>query len=241
MNIAIILAGGVGKRMGLSIPKQFVKINAKPILAYTLESFQSHPLIDAIEVVCVKGWKSTVLSIAQQFQINKLKWVVNGGKTGQESIRNGVYNLKGKVNDSDNIIIHDGVRPLINKTVLKDVISKCTKYGNAVTSMPYNEQIFVIDQNDPTITKKYIPREKLRRVSTPQAYKYNLLYQKYIEAFDKKIGVYGSAYTNTMMTDLGVTLHFASGSDKNLKLTTKENLDTFKAYLYTQKNKKENK
>lgn len=241
MNIAIILAGGVGKRMGLSIPKQFVKINDKPILAYTLESFQSHPLINAIEVVCVKGWKNTVLSIAQQFQINKLKWVVNGGKTGQESIRNGVYNLKGKVNDSDNIIIHDGVRPLINKTVLKDVISKCTKYGNAVTSMPYNEQIFVIDQNDPTITKKYIPREKLRRVSTPQAYKYNLLYQKYNEAFDKKIGVYGSAYTNTMMTDLGVTLHFASGSDKNLKLTTKENLDTFKAYLYTQKNKKENK
>lgn len=241
MNIAIILAGGVGKRMGLSIPKQFVKINDKPILAYTLESFQSHPLIDAIEVVCVKGWRNTVLSIAQQFQINKLKWVVNGGKTGQESIRNGVYNLKGKVNDSDNIIIHDGVRPLINKNVLKDVISKCTKYGNAVTSMPYNEQIFVIDQSDPTITKKYIPREKLRRVSTPQAYKYNLLYQKYIEAFDKKIGVYGSAYTNTMMTDLGVTLHFASGSDKNLKLTTKENLDTFKAYLYTQKNKKENK
>lgn len=234
MNIAIILAGGIGKRMGLNIPKQFIEIKDKPILAYTLESFQTHQLIDTIEVVCVDGWLDTVWSLAQKYKITKLKWVVTGGNTGQESIRNGVYYLKDKVADTDNIIIHDGVRPLVNNQVLTDVISKCIKYGNAVTSMPYNEQIFIVNHNDSTTTNEYIPRENLRRVATPQAYTYSLLYQKYKEAFNKKIGIAGSAYTNTMMADLGVTLHFADGSDKNLKLTTKENLETFKAYLLSQ-------
>ncbi len=97
--------------------------------------------------------------------------------------------------------------------------------------MPYNEQIFVIDEEDENTTKQYIPRETLRRVSTPQAYKYELLDQKYHEAFEKKVGIYGSAYTNTMMVELGVTLHFAAGSDKNIKLTTKDDLEMFKAYL----------
>ncbi len=234
MNIAIILAGGIGKRMGLNIPKQFIEVKDKPILAYTLESFQTHQLIDAIEVVCVDGWLDTVWSLAQKYKITKLKWVVTGGNTGQESIRNGVYYLKDKVADTDNIIIHDGVRPLVNNQVLTDVIFKCIKYGNAVTSMPYNEQIFIVNQKDSTTTNEYIPRENLRRVATPQAYTYSLLYQKYKEAFNKKIGIAGSAYTNTMMADLGVTLHFADGSDKNLKLTTKENLETFKAYLLSQ-------
>ena len=114
---------------------------------------------------------------------------------------------------------------------MSDVISKCSQYGNAVTSMPYNEQIFVIDEEDENTTKQYIPRETLRRVSTPQAYKYELLDQKYHEAFEKKVGIYGSAYTNTMMVELGVTLHFAAGSDKNIKLTTKDDLEMFKAYL----------
>ena len=97
--------------------------------------------------------------------------------------------------------------------------------------MPYNEQIFVIDEDDETTTCKYIPRETLRRVSTPQAYKFELLDTKYHEAFEKEIGIYGSHYTNTMMVELGVKLHFAAGSDKNIKLTTKDDLEMFKAYL----------
>lgn len=232
-NIAIIIAGGVGKRMGQSIPKQFININDKPVLVYTLESFQKHPQIDAIELVCLDGWQNVARAYAEQYGISKLKWIVTGGESGQESIRNGVYNLEGKAADDDVILIHDGVRPLLNSEVISDVIVKCQQYGNAVTSMPYNEQIFVIDENDETVTEKYIPRETLRRVSTPQAYRFDLLDQKYHEAFEKKIGIYGSAYTNTMMVDLGVKLHFAAGSDMNIKLTTPENLDFFKAYLNT--------
>ncbi|GHV98480.1 2-C-methyl-D-erythritol 4-phosphate cytidylyltransferase [Lactobacillus nasalidis] len=232
-NIAIIIAGGVGKRMGQSIPKQFININDKPVLVYTLESFQKHPQIDAIELVCLDGWQNVARAYAEQYGISKLKWIVTGGASGQESIRNGVYNLEGKAADDDVILIHDGVRPLLNSEVISDVIVKCQQYGNGVTSMPYNEQIFVIDENDETVTEKYIPRETLRRVSTPQAYRFDLLDQKYHEAFEKKIGIYGSAYTNTMMVDLGVKLHFAAGSDMNIKLTTPENLDFFKAYLNT--------
>ena len=133
--------------------------------------------------------------------------------------------------DDDIVIIHDGIRPLVDETVLSDVIIVCKQYGNAVTSLPYNEQIFVVDENDPTVTEKYIPRETLRRVSTPQAYRFGLVDEKYHEAYEKQIGIYGSAYTNTMMVELGVKLHFAAGSEKNIKLTTKDDLEMFKAYL----------
>ncbi len=233
MTVAIIIAGGSGHRMGQDIPKQFINVYDKPILIYTLEGFQKHPQIDAIEVVCLDGWHDVVWAYSKQFGIDKLKWVVSGGDTGQESIRNGVYNLEGVCKDNDIVIIHDGIRPLVDETVLSDVIIKCSQYGNAVSSMPYNEQIFVADDEKSTI--KYIPRETLRRVVTPQAYKYGKLVSAYREAFEKEIGIYGSSYANTMMVELGERLYFASGSDKNIKLTTKDDLELFKAYLKSDK------
>ena len=214
MNIAIIIAGGTGHRMGQDIPKQFINVYDKPVLIYTLEGFQKHPEIDAIEVVCIDGWHDIVWAYAKQFNIDKLKWIVSGGNTGQESIRNGVYNLEGKCGDDDIIIVHDGIRPLVDETVLTDVIAKCRKYGNAVTSLPYNEQIFVVDDEISTVN-----------------YKFGKLDWAYHEAFEKEIGIYGSAYTNTMMVELGERLYFAAGSDKNIKLTTKDDLEMFKAYL----------
>ena len=196
MNIAILIAGGSGKRMGQDIPKQFINVYDKPVLLYTLESFERHPQIDAIEVVCIDGWHDVLRAYARQFNISKLKWIVSGGASGQESIRNGVYNLEGKVHPEDIIVIHDGIRPLVDASVLTDVLIKAQKYGNAVTSMPYNEQIFIINPDESSTTKQYIPRETLRRVSTPQAYRFDLLDEKYHEAFEKKIGIYGSSYTN---------------------------------------------
>lgn len=231
MNVAVIIAGGSGHRMGQDIPKQFINVYDKPVIIYTLESFQNHPLIDAIEVVCLEGWDQILWAYAKQFNINKLKWIVPGGNSGQESIRNGVYNLEGVCREGDIAIIHDGVRPLVEDEVLTDVIRTAQKFGNGVTSMPYNEQIFVVSKEDETTTTQYIPRETLRRVSTPQAYEFSNLDRRYHEAFEKKIGIYGSSYTNTMMVELGEVLHFAAGSDKNIKLTTKDNLEMFKAYL----------
>lgn len=231
MNIGLIIAGGSGHRMGQDIPKQFINVYDKPVIIYTLEGFQRHPQIDAIEVVCIDGWHEVLWAYAHQFNITKLKWIVSGGNTGQESIRNGVFNLEGKAGPDDVIIIHDGIRPLVDESVLTDVILKAHQYGNAVTSLPYNEQIFVVNPEDEMTTKQYIPRETLRRVSTPQAYRFEKLDWAYHEAFEKEIGIYGSAYTNTMMVELGETLHFAAGSDKNIKLTTRDDLEMFKGYI----------
>lgn len=234
-NIALIIAGGLGSRMGQDIPKQFINVYDKPILIYTLESFQRHPQIAAIEVVCLEGWQNVLWAYANQFNIDKLKWVVPGGNSGQESIRNGVFYLENKIENDDIVIIHDGIRPMVDETVLSDVIVKCQQFGNAVSSLPYNEQIFI--KKDEYTTEKFIPRETLRRVQTPQAYRFDLLDNKYHEAFEKGIGIYGSHYTNTMMVELGVTLHFAAGSDKNIKLTTKDDLELFKAYIQLDKDK----
>ena len=220
--------------MGQSIPKQFIHINDKPVIIYTLEGFQRHPQIDAIEVVCLEGWHEVLWAYAKQFGITKLKWVVSGGATGQESIRNGVFNLEGKASEEDTIIIHDGIRPLVDESVLSDVIRKCHEYGNAVTSLPYNEQIFTTE--DGTSTTQYIPRETLRRVSTPQAYRFGKLDWAYHEAFEKQIGIFGSSYANTMMVELGERLYFAAGSEKNIKLTTQDDLELFKAYLKSDRN-----
>ncbi|MBR0161117.1 MAG: 2-C-methyl-D-erythritol 4-phosphate cytidylyltransferase [Oscillospiraceae bacterium] len=235
MNVAIIIAGGSGNRMGQDIPKQFLNVYDKPVLVYTLESFQKHEGIDAIELVCIDGWHEVVWAYARQFNITKLKWIISGGSSAQESIRNGVFHLENICQEDDIVVIHDGIRPLVDEKVLTDVLEKCSVYGNAVTSLPYNEQIFVVSEEDPDTTTQFIPRETLRRVSTPQAYRYGKLDWAYHEAYEKEIGIYGSNYTNTMMVALGERLHFALGSDKNIKLTTRDDLELFKAYLHSEK------
>ena len=233
MNVAIVIAGGSGQRSGQDIPKQFIHVYDKPILIYTLEGFQKHPQIDAIGLVCIDGWHDVVRAYAKQFNIDKLQWIISGGRTTQESIRNGVFQLEGTCGEEDIIIIHDGIRPLVEDSVLSDVILKCRQYGNAVTALPYNEQIFVAD--DEVSTVRYIPREALRRVSTPQAYRYGMLDRAYHEAFEKGIGIYGSSYTNTIMVELGERLYFANGSEKNIKITTRDDFELFKAYLKMEK------
>lgn len=229
MSTAIIIAGGVGKRMGQDIPKQFIIIEGKPIIIYTLESFQNHPQIDQILVVCKSGWEETLWAYVKEYNISKVKWIITGGSKGQESINNGVQFLKKYCDENETIVIHDGIRPLVDELVLSDVIVKCNQYGNGVTSLPYNEQIFIKSTED--TTKQYVDRNTLRRVSTPQAYKFGKLLWGYDKAITEDIGMSDSSYTNTMMVDLGETLYFAAGSDKNIKLTTVEDLELFKAYL----------
>ena len=230
-TIAIIIAGGVGARMQQDIPKQFINVYDKPVIIYTLEGFQKHLQIDDLYVVCIDGWHDILRAYARQFNIEKLRDIINGGASTQDSIRNGVFHLEGIASDDDIVVIHDGIRPMVDETVLTDTIIKAKRYGNAVSSLPYNEQIFKVDENDENTTVEYIPREILRRVSTPQAYQFQLLREKYHEAYEKKIGIDGSNYTNTMMVQLGVRLHFAAGSDKNIKLTTKDDLEMFKSHL----------
>jgi len=229
MNIALILAGGSGNRMEAEVPKQFILIYEKPIIIYTLEAFQAHPEIDKIVVVCRDGWQATLTAYSKKFNINKLIKVVTGGETGQESIRNGIFELNDVCKDNDMIIIHDGVRPLVDENVLTDVIVTSRKYGNAISSMPCYEQFFKL--KDSISTEEYIKRETLRLVYTPQAYRFSKLFWAYTKAFDENIGLFGSSYVNTLMADLGERLYFSLGSYRNIKLTTKDDIELFKAFL----------
>jgi len=231
MVIALVIAGGLGKRMQLDIPKQFVSVHDKPVIIYTLEGFQNFDKIDEIHAVCLDGWENVLMAYARQYGITKLKSVIVGGDTVQDSIFNGIMSLKSICSNQDIIVIHDGIRPIVENYVLDDVIEVCGKYGNAVSSMPYNEQIF--KTSDGITTSSYIKREEVRRVSTPQAYRYEKLLWAYTKAKEENIGFHNSSYTNTLMTDLGETLYLSKGSDKNIKITTQDDIYTFKALLNT--------
>ena len=232
-TVALLLASGKGQRTRQDIPKQFINVYDKPIIIYTLENFQQHPEVDFIFVVCLDGWQDILRAYSRQYNITKLKHIVNGGATVQESTRNGVFAMKDFCQDDDVVIIHDGIRPMVDPEVLSDVIATCRKHGNGVTSLPYNEQIF--RKKDDTCTNEYIVRDTLRRVQTPQAYKFGKLFWAYEKAFKEGQGIYGSSYVNTMMVDLGETLYFASGSDRNIKITTVEDIELFKALLAAKK------
>ncbi|MCS9992964.1 2-C-methyl-D-erythritol 4-phosphate cytidylyltransferase [Weissella confusa] len=229
MRTAIIIAGGSGKRMHQDIPKQFLSVNGKPILIYTLESFQNHPLIDQVLLVVKNGWEDMVWRYIDQYALTKVKWVIVGGKIGQESINNGVQFLKGKISESDTVIIHDGIRPIVDDYVLSDVILTAEEKGSAVSALPYNEQIFLKDDEDSTLN--YIDRNTIMRVMTPQAYRFELLAKGYDKAISENVGMTDSSYTNTMMVELGYRLYFALGSEKNIKITRPDDLLIFKALL----------
>lgn len=229
MRTAVIIAGGSGKRMHQDIPKQFLSVNGKPILIYTLESFQNHPLIDQILLVVKKGWEDLAWRYVKQYHLTKVQWIIIGGRIGQESINNGVQFLKDKISETDTVIIHDGIRPIVDAYVLSDVVVTAEEKGNAVSALPYNEQIFLKD--DEESTSNYIDRNTIMRVMTPQAYRFDILVEGYDRAMLQDVGMTDSSYTNTMLVELGYKLYFAVGSEKNIKITRPDDLLIFRALL----------
>lgn len=227
MNIAMLIAGGTGSRMKQEIPKQFLNVNDKPVIVYTMESFQNHPDIDAIAVVCLDGWQQILEAYARQFQITKLRWIAPGGENGQASSRNGIMELKKHCSDEDIVLIHDAIRPLVSSEIISDCIAKCRKYGNGVAAMPCQETI--IKTADRIKGSESIPRSDIMRVQTPQAYTLGKMAWAHEEALRR--GITDSIYANTMLIELGETLYFSYGSDNNIKITTMEDLDLFKALL----------
>lgn len=229
MKVAIVIAGGKGSRTGQQIPKQFINVFDKPIIIYTLEKFEAHKEIDAIEVVCLKGWEEVLRTYALQYGISKLRWIIPGGRSGQESIYNGLVNLENTCRAEDIVIIHDGIRPMVEEEIISSCISCCNKYGNGITALPIYEQIFKV--SDEISTNEYIPREQLRILQTPQAYRYQELYEAYKEGYRRESPMHASSYANTLMADLGHVLYFSRGSTKNMKITTNEDIEIFKAML----------
>lgn len=167
-NIALLIAGGSGNRMGQSIPKQFLTVNERPVIVYTLEAFQRHPEIDSIAVVCIDGWQSVLQAYANQFNITKLQYIVSGGKNGQDSIRNGVYELERHFKSDDIVLIHDAIRPMISADIISDCIRITKEKGNATTVIPCAEAMLKTE-NGENSTGSY-PRDFLKRTQTPQGF-----------------------------------------------------------------------
>lgn len=227
MNIALIIAGGTGQRMGQDIPKQFLSVNDKPVIVYTMEAFQRHPNIDAIAAVCLDGWHDVLKAYAKQFGIFKLKVVTSGGETGQESIYKGLLSLQGIACDDDIVLVHDAIRPMVSQDIITDCIVKTLKYGNAVTVIPCAEAMMV--NKDADSADRTIPRHNLKRTQTPQAMRYGPFLAMHKKALS--MGITKSIATCTMIIETGGTVFYSLGSEKNIKLTTVDDLDIFKALL----------
>ncbi len=226
-NIALLTAGGVGSRMHNAIPKQFMTVFDKPIIVYTLERFEQHPSIDAIGVICLDGWQNILESYAKQYGITKLKYIAKSGSVGQESIKNGLMELKKHCNPDDIILVHDGNRPMISKDIISDCIAVTKQKGNAIACIPCQEAMLETTDGETSNTSR--PRETLKRTQTPHGFKLKDLLEAHKEA--ESAGITNSVASCTLMIELGKSINFSAGSEKNIKLTTQDDLDIFKALI----------
>lgn len=233
MNFGLIIAGGSGNRMGQDIPKQFMHVDDCPIIIHTLKAFQRHPDIDGIAVVCLAGWETVLQSYANQFSITKLRWIFPGGGNGQESIYNGIAGLKESgLDDEDLVLIHDAVRPLVSQDIISSNIAICKAYGYAITGIQCREAI--LESEDGFIATRSIPRDRLIRTQTPQTFRLGNILKAHGNAKEK--GIHNSVASCTLIAELGqAEMHIVPGSEKNIKVTTTEDLEILKALMHTSK------
>lgn len=232
MNIAMIIAGGKGVRMHQDIPKQFLCIQDRPVIVYTMQAFQRHPEIDAVSVVCIDGWQEILWAYARQFNITKMKWVTAGGENGQQSIYNGLVTLKEHCAMSDLVLIHDGIRPNVSQEIISNCIAECRLHGSAITVIPCAEAM-LLRGADQDSSSEVIARESLARTQTPQAFPLEKLLWAHEEA--GKRGISNSIASCTLMVELGEKVYFCPGSEKNIKITTTEDIEILKALLMAKK------
>ena len=227
MITALLTAAGTGSRMHQDIPKQFMHVGDRPILIHTLERFQQHPSIDSIIVVTLENWVDVVKAYANQFNITKLKWVVPGGDTGQESIYNGLQELANHCNDDDVVMIHDGNRCNVSQEVISNSIATFKEHGSAIAAIPCVEAVF--RSADGVSSEEQIPRDELWRTQTPHTYSFKKIKWAYDEAINR--GITSAVASCTLMQMLGEKVWFSQGSEENLKITTVEDLKIFESLL----------
>lgn len=234
MVVALLTAAGTGNRMGQDIPKQFMHVENKPLIIHTLEAFQKHPSVDAVIVVTLPAWTEVLWAYARQFNITKLRWIAEGGKSGQESIKNGILTLSSEVPEDTVVMIHDGNRCLVSSEIISENLATYYKYGSAVTAIPCMEAVFRSEDNGISSVES-IPREQLVRTQTPHTYMMRKLLWAHREA-ESRGGIYqNTAATCVLMQKLGEPIYFSKGSEENIKITTVDDLMIFKALLHTRK------
>ncbi len=226
-NYVILLAGGVGSRMGADIPKQFLEVKGKPIIVYSLENFQRNPQIEKIVVVCKTDWINHLQTIVDKYELSKVSWIIEGGETGHDSIRNGVFFLKDKVNPNDFIIVHDAVRPVLPQKAINELLKVAHENGNASSSIACHPPIVYTEDFKSGITD--IDREHVMLTASPQAFLYSTALRCYeqAESEDK----HNFTFTSSLFIHYGERVYFAKGTTCNIKITQKEDLALFEALL----------
>ena len=229
---AIILAGGVGKRMGIDLPKQFIDVLGKPIIVYTLEVFDNHPEVDDISVVCVENYIDTVRLYIKQYNLKKVVHVISGGSTFDESVRCGVYNLKNCCNADDIVLLHMSVSPMVSEDLISDAIDVAVKHGLSISAEPC--YLCMCEQTGESCSDKYLNREVIYGMNTPWGFRYETILNTYERAERCKHDISHDPHTSTMLIDFGETLYFSKSSLLNIKITTQEELDLFEGYRLLQ-------
>lgn len=228
MNVPIILAGGVGSRVGADRPKQFIEVLGKPILVYTIEAFQNHPEIDAIEVVCIESHMDYLRELVEEYNLDKVKWITKGGVDFQHSVINGVNNLKGKIDDDDIVLVHYGASPFVQADIISDAIRVCKEKGN---SSPAMSSPLLVGTNDGEKSTEWIDRDKIVIFNAPQCFKFSYVTQLYDEAIEKDLLDKVEPHTTTLMYLMGREIYLSKSSQINIKITNKEDIELFKGYV----------
>ena len=236
MNIALILAGGVGSRLGAKVPKQFIEVCDKPILVYTIEAFERHPEIDAVLVACVKPYMDYMWELKEQYHLSKLRWVTEGGATFQDSVLNGITYLEDKIYKEDIVLVHFGASPFITGDIISDCIRVCKERGNAISATDYyvlsGKKKSTKSVNDPeNFSEEFIDRETIAVMNSPHAFKFGFIDDMYKEATATGIINTVEPHTTTLMYAMGKKIYFALGSQNNIKITKKEDLELFEGYV----------
>lgn len=229
MNIAVILAGGTGTRLGANIPKQFIEVLGKPVLFYTIEAFQNHSEIDAIEIVCLENYIDYMGNLKDNNNFDKVKWITKGGETYQDSVYNGIINLKDKCSDNDIVLVHWGASSFIESDIISDCIKVTKEKGNAISTIPFYPLAGIKSDDEKSST--WIDRDNIACMTSPHGFNYKFIYNLYEES--KITGKYYEVepHTHTLMYHMGETIYFSKGSQANIKITTKEDLNLFEGYL----------
>ena len=215
MNIALIFAGGTGQRMNSrSKPKQFLEIYGKPIIIHTIEHFEFHQSIDKIVVVCIKPWIEELNMLLRRYGIEKVCSVIPGGSTGQESIHLGLEEIDKFAGENDIVLIHDGVRPLINEELITTNIDAVIRHGSAISSEYVRESIIV--SNDRESVDDMPPRDKLCVAKAPQSFYFKEIFELYNKAREEQFASIDSAH---LCHHYHKKLHIVESTKNNIKVT----------------------
>ena len=229
MAVGMLLAGGVGQRMGASIPKQFLEVNGKPIICYPLDIMENHPLIDTVEIVCVESFIDEMWKIVGQYNFKKVKWITPGGATCQESTWNGLKNLRGKIDSDEVILIQMSSYPISSAEIMTGCIESAIRNGNGCAARPILFSSYFTDDRKTSV--KQIDRDKLMLCTMPYAFRFGECADLYDRAFAEGKGVTGNVFTNTLYCDYGKRIYFTKDSETNMKVTTPKDIRLMETFL----------